>query len=483
MLVSAYLLAVLAVLALGQDTTMAPGEATTLSTTQGASEASVTTQTTKEAATTTVKSFAEMTTTASALISTTAPALISTTTVSDATTTKDVSSVGTNGPAVAEKRVQTTEAIDSTSQQPTPVPSSRSPKYVDLDSMRPNPELGPPPSSFTTKPVSQNITVRLENLACRYPHLEQPALTIDIEKTFQKLSENISEVRFNEGSCKTYLTLNLTVTATDGDFKKLLSKLEEHVKNITVADNMLITAFTLHDGGEHSVSDVRPLGRPSRFPTYREELIILIAVIILLIIVLFIGCVICSIKCCRRTPSAKTLDMLDSHTPHSRSISDYATNRIPRPHTLYSPTASEYSGCLSPMTPYGPGVVQPFDTCLVPLEDVTPSGVATCPVTGATGRPVRPNNLPIRQRVDFSPDKARFRSYNYPPRHTRTLPSGLSSKNYRSANASQSTEQLTKNHSMDDDSGVDNPTYLPTPSTPHGGNTTVTSDIAETHKM
>lgn len=31
---------------------------------------------------------------------------------------------------------------------------------------------------------------------------------------------------------------------------------------------------------------------------------------------------------------------------------------------------------------------------------------------------------------------------------------------------------------FDDDSGVDNPTYLPTPSTPH-----VTSDIAETHKI
>lgn len=45
-----------------------------------------------------------------------------------------------------------------------------------------------------------------------------------------------------------FLTLNLTVTATDGDFKKLLAKLEEHVKNITVGEHMIITGFTLHDG-------------------------------------------------------------------------------------------------------------------------------------------------------------------------------------------------------------------------------------------
>lgn len=84
----------------------------------------------------------------------------------------------------------------------------------------------------------------------------------------------------------------------------------------------------------------------------------------------------------------------------------------------YSPTASEYSGCLSPVTPFGPGVVQPFDTCLVPLDDVTPSGAPRAMGTHGTAGPhvtsraapaIRPNNLAIRPRVDFSPERSRFR--------------------------------------------------------------------------
>ncbi|OQR71126.1 hypothetical protein BIW11_11191 [Tropilaelaps mercedesae] len=416
----------------------------------------------------------------------------------------------TRGPAVADRRVQTTEVPDGSaaaaaaptngasdgdapetassgpassagpaSQSPQ---SPRNPKYVDIDSVK-HPEE-PPPPEMPSRPFPQNITVRLENLACEHPQHERPGLRIDIEKTFKQLAENVTDVQLADASCKMFLTLNLTVTATDGDFKKLLAKLEEHVKNITVGEHMIITGFTLHDGAEHQI-DLRPtVTRAGRFPTYREELIILIAVIVLLCIVLFIACVICSIRCCRRSPSSKTLDLLEAaQTPRSHSRSVDFNNRIPRAHTLYSPTASEYSGCLSPMTPFGPGVVQPFDTCLVPLEDVTPSSAprpisAHGPVgvhpASRTAPATRPNNLPLRPRVDFSPDKSRFRSYNYPPKHSRTLPSTVASKNFSKSSATQSTEQLTKNHSLDEDSGVDNPTYLPTPSTPH---------VAETHKM
>ncbi|XP_028967235.1 uncharacterized protein LOC100898838 [Galendromus occidentalis] len=391
------------------------------------------------------------------------------------------------GPAMAEKRVQTTEASGTetvpsvvTPQESTSAPtvqpsqSPRNPKYVDIDSIKHPPEE--PPPEIPSRPFPQNITVRLENLACEYPQYQRPGLRIDVEKTFKQLSENITEVHLTDANCKMFLTLNITVTATDGDFKKLLAKLEEHVKNITVGEHMIITGFTLHDSGEHQVDFKPTVTRAGRFPTYREELIILIAVIILLIIVLFIACVICSIRCCRRTPSTKTLDILETQTPRSRSM-DFS-NRIPRAHTLYSPTASEYSGCLSPMTPFGPGIVQPFDTCLVPLEDVTPSAGGTRNFSAARAPAQRPNNLPIRQRVDFSPDKSRFRSYNYPPKHNRALPVTANVAKSYGKNASQSTEQLTKHHSLDEDSGVDNPTYLPTPSTPH-----VSSDIAETHKM
>ncbi|XP_022686436.1 uncharacterized protein LOC111259031 isoform X1 [Varroa jacobsoni] len=425
----------------------------------------------------------------------------------------------TKGPAVADRRVQTAEVSDGVvavptggtasesdsqdQQSPTFFASSsgtstsgpasqspqspRNPKYVDIDSVK-HPEE--PPPEIPSKPFLQNITVRLENLACEHPQHERPGLRIDIEKTFKQLAENISDVQLTDASCKMFLTLNLTVTATDGDFKKLLAKLEEHVKNITVGEHMVITGFTLHDGAEHQVDLMtRPtITRAGRFPTYREELIILVAVIVLLCIVLFIACVICSIRCCRRSPSSKTLDLLEAaQTPRSHSRNVDFNNRIPRAHTLYSPTASEYSGCLSPVTPFGPGVVQPFDTCLVPLDDVTPSGAPRAMGTHGTAGPhvtsraapaIRPNNLAIRPRVDFSPERSRFRSYNYPPKHSRTLPSGVGSKNFSKSNTTQSTEQLTKNHSFDDDSGVDNPTYLPTPSTPH-----VTSDIAETHKI
>ena len=116
------------------------------------------------------------------------------------------------GPAMAEKRVQTTEASGTetaTSGEPQastsapaaqPSQSPRNPKYVDIDSIKHPPEEQPP--EMPSKPLPQNITVRLENLACEYPQYQRPGLRIDVEKTFKQLSENITEVQLTDANCK-----------------------------------------------------------------------------------------------------------------------------------------------------------------------------------------------------------------------------------------------------------------------------------------
>ncbi|XP_064481767.1 uncharacterized protein LOC135394757 isoform X2 [Ornithodoros turicata] len=193
----------------------------------------------------------------------------------------------------------------------------------------------------------------------------------DLEQAFKKLSpvENISVTEIH---CSTILDVNVTLSAGELQLKQLLRNLSL-TRNLPVGEDgsaahrFVLTDFSVR---EDVPSDGATSVRPRWVPT-DEELIIYIAVGVLFGIVLVIAFVVCTIKCCRRQPT-KTLDFLE--TPHlNLRLEDYSLTRIPRPHTIYADHLRTPTSENGP-TPHfgGPGLVQPFDTCIVPLEDAPP---------------------------------------------------------------------------------------------------------------
>uniref|UniRef100_V5H7U7 Putative lpxtg-motif cell wall anchor domain protein n=1 Tax=Ixodes ricinus TaxID=34613 RepID=V5H7U7_IXORI len=183
-------------------------------------------------------------------------------------------------------------------------------------------------------------------------------LKTDIEHAFQNLSP-IENISVTEIQCSTLLDVNVTLKAGELELKQLL-------RNLSLARNLLVGSssgrhFQLADFSvrEQVSTDGARSVRPRWKPT-REELIIYIAVAVLFVIVLVIAFVVCSIRCCRRQPS-KTLDFLETPRLNLR-LEDYTLTRIPRPHTVYADHLRTPDQEL--------GVVQAFDTCVVPLEDV-----------------------------------------------------------------------------------------------------------------
>lgn len=185
-------------------------------------------------------------------------------------------------------------------------------------------------------------------------------LKSDVEGAFRNLSSSAENISVTDIRCTTLLDVNVTLKAGELQLKQLL-------RNLSLAGTLqlgesgrqfLLTDFSVK---EQVATDGARTVRSRWVPT-REELIIYVAVAVLFGIVLIIACVVCSIRCCRRQPS-KTLDFLDTPRLDLR-LEDYTLTRIPRPHTLYADHLRTPDQEL--------GVVQAFDTCVVPLEDVLP---------------------------------------------------------------------------------------------------------------
>lgn len=182
----------------------------------------------------------------------------------------------------------------------------------------------------------------------------------DVEGAFRNLSSASENISVTDIRCTTLLDVNVTLKAGEMQLKQLL-------RNLSLAGTLqlgdagrqfLLTDFSVKE--QVSTDGARTVR--SRWVPTREELIIYVAVAVLFGIVLIIACVVCSIRCCRRQPS-KTLDFLDTPRLNMR-LEDYTLTRIPRPHTVYADHLRTPDQEL--------GVVQAFDTCVVPLEDAVP---------------------------------------------------------------------------------------------------------------
>lgn len=193
------------------------------------------------------------------------------------------------------------------------------------------------------------------------------SLKSDVQGAFRNLSSAAENISVTDIRCTTLLDVNVTFKAGELQLKQLL-------RNLSLAGTLqlggddrhfLLTDFSVK---EHVSTDGARTVRSRWVPT-REELIIYVAVAVLFGIVLIIACVVCSIRCCRRQPS-KTLDFLDTPRLNLR-LEDYTLTRIPRPHTVYADHLRTPDQEL--------GVVQAFDTCVVPLEDVMPPPAPTVP--------------------------------------------------------------------------------------------------------
>uniref|UniRef100_A0A224Z2G0 Mucin-3A-like n=1 Tax=Rhipicephalus zambeziensis TaxID=60191 RepID=A0A224Z2G0_9ACAR len=193
------------------------------------------------------------------------------------------------------------------------------------------------------------------------------SLKSDVEGAFRNLSSAAENISVTDIRCTTLLDVNVTFKAGELQLKQLL-------RNLSLAGTLqlgggdrhfLLTDFSVKE--QVSTDGARTVR--SRWVPTREELIIYVAVAVLFGIVLIIACVVCSIRCCRRQPS-KTLDFLDTPRLNLR-LEDYTLTRIPRPHTVYADHLRTPDQEL--------GVVQAFDTCVVPLEDVMPPPAPTVP--------------------------------------------------------------------------------------------------------
>lgn len=194
------------------------------------------------------------------------------------------------------------------------------------------------------------------------------SLKSDVEGAFRNLTSAAENISVTDIRCTTLLDVNVTFKAGELQLKQLL-------RNLSLAGTLqlggggdrhfLLTDFSVKE--QVSTDGARTVR--SRWVPTREELIIYVAVAVLFGIVLIIACVVCSIRCCRRQPS-KTLDFLDTPRLNLR-LEDYTLTRIPRPHTVYADHLRTPDQEL--------GVVQAFDTCVVPLEDVMPPPAPTVP--------------------------------------------------------------------------------------------------------
>lgn len=267
-------------------------------------------------------------------------------------------------------------------------------------------------------------------------------LKTDIEHAFQNLSpvENIS---VTEIQCSTLLDVNVTLKAGELELKQLL-------RNLSLARNLLVNSssgrhFQLADFSvkEQVSTDGARSVRPRWKPT-REELIIYIAVAVLFVIVLVIAFVVCSIRCCRRQPS-KTLDFLETPRLNLR-LEDYTLTRIPRPHTVYADHLRTPDQEL--------GVVQAFDTCVVPLEDVAVRDPQPRRQEGWKSQQLRTFG-----RTKNSPSSGRLVvRRTVPPEDDDEEEYRESLKNGRVL--STSTERLARRDSGGWKQGVDNPIYF-----------------------
>uniref|UniRef100_A0A6B0VDQ0 Putative lpxtg-motif cell wall anchor domain protein n=1 Tax=Ixodes ricinus TaxID=34613 RepID=A0A6B0VDQ0_IXORI len=267
-------------------------------------------------------------------------------------------------------------------------------------------------------------------------------LKTDIEHAFQNLSP-IENISVTEIQCSTLLDVNVTLKAGELELKQLL-------RNLSLARNLLVGSssgrhFQLADFSvkEQVSTDGARSVRPRWKPT-REELIIYIAVAVLFVIVLVIAFVVCSIRCCRRQPS-KTLDFLETPRLNLR-LEDYTLTRIPRPHTVYADHLRTPDQEL--------GVVQAFDTCVVPLEDVAVRDPQPRRQEGWKSQQLRTFG-----RTKNSPSSGRLVvRRTVPPEDDDEEEYRESLKNGRVL--STSTERLARRDSGGWKQGVDNPIYF-----------------------
>ncbi|XP_075544549.1 uncharacterized protein LOC142578823 [Dermacentor variabilis] len=279
------------------------------------------------------------------------------------------------------------------------------------------------------------------------------SLKSDVEGAFRNLTSSAENISVTDIHCTTLLDVNVTLKAGELQLKQLL-------RNLSLAGTLqlggdrhfLLTDFSVKE--QVSTDGARTVR--SRWVPTREELIIYVAVAVLFGIVLIIACVVCSIRCCRRQPS-KTLDFLDTPRLNLR-LEDYTLTRIPRPHTVYADHLRTPDQEL--------GVVQAFDTCVVPLEDVMP------PPPPAPTVPAPPCPPPRRPAEGWRTEPL----MTFGGKHTKASPANGLKVARRSATRAEeedddesslrgngalstSTERLARRDSGRRQ-GVDNPVYL-----------------------
>lgn len=276
------------------------------------------------------------------------------------------------------------------------------------------------------------------------------SLKSDVEGAFRNLSSSAENISVTDIRCTTLLDVNVTLKAGELQLKQLL-------RNLSLAGTLqlgesgrqfLLTDFSVK---EQVATDGARTVRSRWVPT-REELIIYVAVAVLFGIVLIIACVVCSIRCCRRQPS-KTLDFLDTPRLDLR-LEDYTLTRIPRPHTLYADHLRTPDQEL--------GVVQAFDTCVVPLEDVLPPPAPSVPAP-----PCPPPRRPDSQwrteplmTFGGKPKASPSNGLHVVRRSTRPEEDDEDERSsLRGGTLSTSTERLARRDSGRR-RGVDNPIYL-----------------------
>ncbi|KAL3209785.1 hypothetical protein MRX96_037734 [Rhipicephalus microplus] len=181
------------------------------------------------------------------------------------------------------------------------------------------------------------------------------SLKSDVQGAFRNLSSAAENISVTDIRCTTLLDVNVTFKAGELQLKQLL-------RNLSLAGTLqlggddrhfLLTDFSVKGACLHrwSTHSAFPLGADA-------------------------------IRCCRRQPS-KTLDFLDTPRLNLR-LEDYTLTRIPRPHTVYADHLRTPDQEL--------GVVQAFDTCVVPLEDVMP------PPAPTHSKPSPANGLKVARR-------------------------------------------------------------------------------------
>lgn len=285
------------------------------------------------------------------------------------TTVPDVQSTKTPASEATTKRTEPTEQTTINTLGPTALNASTS---SDSD-VGPTTTVttGTEPSPSTTTTPRRRITVDVDDVVMKSTPTTRRLILVlrgncshdnlrgDIEQAFRYLSP-VENLNVTDIQCSTLLDVNITLKAGEIQLKQLLRNLSLS-RIIQVGDSSNQFVLTDFSVKEQVSTDGARSTRPRWVPTH-EELIIYIAVGVLFAIVLMIAFVVCSIRCCRRQPS-KTLDFLETPRLNLR-LEDYTLTRIPRPHTVYADHLR---------TPdQEVGVVQAFDTCVVPLENVEP---------------------------------------------------------------------------------------------------------------